>query len=240
MNNSYNEPFWFPGRWVGGFTLIFGPLLLLIGVLLRIQYHFFFPQQLAAFNDNPLLITASYNTFLAGNILMWPAIITLTRQIGLKKPGWALWGGTMVLFGLFARTFHAGIDHFAFQLVRIHDVAQATKTVADAYGAFHIVSAISPLIMFGWIILAIGAYLSGTLGLIRSVTLGLMAVLMIGVLKGSSVVSVIATAGLCIALIPLGVKVLREPPVPGYWVIAARLLFFLCLLVFLFFFGQLG
>ena len=240
MNNSYNEPFWFPGRWVGGFTLMLGPFLLLIGVLLRIQYHFFFPQQLAAFNANPLLITASYSTFLAGNILMWPAIVTLTQQIGVKKPGWAWWGGTMVIFGLFARTFHAGIDHLAFQLVHIHEVEQATKTVADAYGAFHIVSVISPLIMFGWIILAIGAYLSGTLGLIRSVALGLMAMLMIGVLKGSSVVSVIATAGLCIALVPLGVKVLRAPPVPGYRVITIRLLFFICLLIFLFFFGQLG
>src|SRR5262249_16510784 len=71
------ENFWFPGRWVGGVAMILGPILLLSGALLRIQYHFFFPQQLAAFEAHPALMTASYNTFLAGNILMWPAIVTL-------------------------------------------------------------------------------------------------------------------------------------------------------------------
>jgi len=34
----------------------------------------------------------------------------------------------------------------------------------------------------GWIALAIGSYLSGTLGLLRSIRLGLMSALMIGVL----------------------------------------------------------
>jgi hypothetical protein len=58
-----------------------------------------------------------------------------------------------------------------------------------SYGAFHAVSGLSGAIVFGWIILAIGAYLSGTLGRIRSIALALMSALMIGVLKGSSVTS---------------------------------------------------
>lgn len=33
--------FWFPGRWIGGLSLILGPLLLLTAALLRIQFHFF-------------------------------------------------------------------------------------------------------------------------------------------------------------------------------------------------------
>jgi len=37
----------------------------------------------------------------------------------------------------------------------------------------------------GWIALAIGAYLSGTLGLLGSIWLGLMSALMIGVLIGT-------------------------------------------------------
>jgi hypothetical protein len=44
--------FWFPGRWVGGTTMILGPILLFVGVVLRIQFHFFFPQQLAAFKEH--------------------------------------------------------------------------------------------------------------------------------------------------------------------------------------------
>ena len=33
----------FPGRWVGGISLIVGPLLILTGALLRIEFYFFAP-----------------------------------------------------------------------------------------------------------------------------------------------------------------------------------------------------
>jgi hypothetical protein len=89
--------------------------------------------------------------------------------------------------------------------------------VADSYPAFHLFRVISFAIIPGWILLAVGAYRSRTLGPLRSVALGLMAALMSGVLKGSTTVSVVATTGLCVALVPLGVKVLR-----GYAGLAGR------------------
>ena len=135
-----NAGFQFPGHYLGGVSLILGPILLLTGILLRLRFHFFFPNQLAAFRSHPTLITASYSCFLAGNILLWPAIMTLAQIIGVRKPHWALWGGTLVIFGLFARTFHAGVDHLAFQLVRVHGAEVATTTVASSYGAFHVIS----------------------------------------------------------------------------------------------------
>src|SRR3546814_24634 len=150
-------------------------ILLLTGVVLRIQFPFFFPDQLTAYRNNPTLMFASYSAFLAGNILLWPAVITLARYIGIKRPGWAIWGGSFVLFGLFARTFHAGIDHLAFQLVEIQGPQTAISTISASYGAFHIVSVLSGTIMLGWVLLAIGAYLSGSLGLIRAISLSLMA-----------------------------------------------------------------
>jgi hypothetical protein len=232
--------FQFPGRCVGGVSLILGPILLLTGVLLRIQFHFFFPQQLAAFHSHPTLITASYSCFLAGNILLWPAIVTLAQMIGAQKPYWALWGGTLVLFGLFARTFHAGVDQLAFQLVRVHSAEVAARTVASSYGAFHVISTLNPVILFGWMVLAIGAYLSGVLGLSRSVALGSMAALMIGVLKGTTWVSVAATGGLCIALVPLGIQVLREAPTPSGRTVLGWGLTMLLLLAALYFLGQAG
>jgi hypothetical protein len=235
-----SEDFWFPGRWVGGIAMILGPILLLVGALLRIQFHFFFPQQLAAFAEHPTLMVASYSAFLAGNILLWPAIATLARLIGATRPGLALLGGSFVIFGLFARTFHAGIDHLAFQMVRVQSLELATKAVAGSYGEFHIVSTLNPVIFFGWIALAIGAYLSGTLGLFRSIALGLMSALMIGVLKGSSLVSIIAVCGLCIALAPLGVNVLREGPTPSYRTIFSWSVLTVGLVILLFFLGRAG
>lgn len=189
------EDTWFPGRWIGGSSLIVGPLLLLTGILLRLRFHFFFPQQLAAVQEHPTLMFASYSMFLAGIILLWPAVATLAWLIGRSRPGWAMWGGTLAMLGLFARTFHAGVDHLAFQLVHVQGLEVATQAVRDSYGANHIVKTLNPAIMLGWIVLAIGAYRAGTLGLVRSVALGLMACLMMGVLKGSSIVSVIAAGG---------------------------------------------
>lgn len=238
MNKENN--FWFPGRWVGGTTLILAPMLLLAGVLLRIRFPFFFPDQLAAYDMHPKLMFASYSAFLAGNILLWPAVITLARLIGLKKPVWALWGGSFVLFGLFARTFHAGIDHLAFQLVEVQGVESATQAIAGSYGSFHIISVFNGAIMSGWVLLAIGAYLSGTLGLVRAIALALMAALMLGVLKGSSVVSIVAVAGLCIAMCPLGVQVLREDRKLPLRVIFSWYLAVVAAVVLLYFFGQAG
>jgi hypothetical protein len=232
--------YWFPGRWVGGTALIFAPVLLLAGILLRLPYHFFFPQQLAAFHQDPARMTAAYSCFVAGNILLWPAIVTLAQRIGATKPAWAAWGGTLAICGLFARTFHGGVDHLAFQLVRLQGVDAATKTVAASYGAFHIASALNAAIVFGWIVLAIGAYVSGVLGLIRSIGLGLMAALMLGVLKGTSTTSIAAVCGLCAALIPLGFTVLREPPVPPWRAYAMWFALLAVLLPAMFFLGQKG
>lgn len=190
--------------------MILAPVVFLTGILLRIRFNFFFPQQLAAYKSHPELIFTSYSLFLAGNILLWPAIVSLAHLIGQKKPSWAIWGASLVLFGLFARAFHAGADYMAFQIAGTQNVKLATQIVADSYSTFHVAHLLSGTIMFGWIVLAIGAYLSGVLNIYRAIALGLMSILMMGVLKGTSVTSVVAALALCVALVPLGVKLLNQ------------------------------
>ncbi|MFC4591407.1 hypothetical protein [Sphaerisporangium corydalis] len=209
--------FEFPGRWVEGAGLVLGPSLMLAGVLLRADVDGFFPQQLAAVAASPARMTASYSAFVAGNVLLWPAVIALARRVGRTRPVWALWGGVMVLLGLFARTFHAGVNHLAFQLVDVQGAPAAQQVMADTYGAFHIFHTLSAAVFFGWIVLAVGTWRAGVLGIVRSVALGLMAALPIGVLKGTGPMSVVATLGLCVALLPLGVRVLRDGPAPRWW-----------------------
>jgi hypothetical protein len=204
----------FPGRWLGGTALVLGPILLLVGVLLRAGRPFFFPAQLQAYADHPALMTAAYSCFLAGVVLLWPAVIVLAQRIGRVRPMWALWGGAMAVFGLFARVFHAGVDHLAFQLAADRGPEEATRAVADAYGAWHLMSAFSVAIMAGWIVLAVGAVRSRTLGWVRAVSLAATALLPLGVLKGTTPMSIVAVVGLGIALVPLGIQVLREGPVP--------------------------
>lgn len=232
--------YWFPGRWLGGASLVLAPLLLLLGVLLRVRFHFFFPQQLAAFEEHPGLMRASYSAFVLGNVLLWPAIATLARRIGAHSPTWALWGGALAMFGLFARTFHAGVDHLAFQLVSVQNLEQATRAVGDQYGAFYVLNTFNLAILAGWLVLAVGAYRSGTLGLPRSIALALMSALMLGVLKGTSWTSVAATAGLCVALVPLGLEVLRDGPRPSGRSVAAWMLVVILAIVVFAVVGQLG
>ncbi|XRG78929.1 hypothetical protein V5E38_00985 [Rossellomorea sp. GAMAL-10_SWC] len=231
---------WFPGRWLGGISLILGPIFMLMGVILRSKFHFFFPDQLEAYKAHPTLLFLSYSFFIAGNVLLWPAVISLCKLISIKKPNWAIWGGSFAIFGLFARTFHAGVDHLAFQLVRIQGVDSATKVMEQSYGAFHIFHSLSPLIMFGWIILAIGSYRARVLGLIRSIMLGLMSSLPLGVLKGTTPFSIVATTALCIALLPMGISVLKEGPRPSLKKILGSVLLMIVLLVGLFVIGELG
>lgn len=201
-------------RFHGGLALVLGPLFMLAGALLRVGHDFFFPDQLAAFAAEPVLIPVAYGAFLIGNMVLWPGVVLLALRIGETRPGWALWGGMLTVFGLFARAFHAGVDHLAFQLVDLRGVASATSLVGDAYGAYHVMSALNPAIMAGWVVLAFGAWRAGVLGPFRVVALGLMAALPIGVLKGTTAMSVVALAGLAVALVSLGCQELRAAPRP--------------------------
>ncbi len=199
-------------------------LLFLAAALLRIQFHFFYDAQLTAYADHPVLITAAYSCFVLGCLFLWPGIITLVRFIGVKHPALAIWGGMFTILGLIGRVFHGGIDHMAFQLVNVQNLELATKAVSDSYQAFHIVRYLNGWMMAGWVLLAIGACRSGTLGFIRSVALGSMFFLPLGTLKGTRFESAFLILGLCIALVPLGIKVLRDGPPPSQkaiiWAIA--------------------
>lgn len=230
----------FPGRWLGGITMIIGPILLLFGVILRIKYHFFFPDQLEAFIHSPTLLTVSYSAFLTGNILLWPAIITLVNHIGIRCPYLAFWGGVFVVFGLFARTFHAGIDHLAFQIAKTQSIELATNIVADSYGAFHIISTLNLAIMVGWVIIAFGSYRSKVLNIYNSIALGLMSTLPLGVLKGTTNFSLLATGGLCVAFIPFGAKLIKNGPKPSFLLIVQWIFLILFLLSFFYFIGRMG
>ncbi|MEU4516929.1 hypothetical protein AB0G05_46230 [Nonomuraea wenchangensis] len=216
-SSSSSSSFDFPGRWAEAAGLLLGPVLMLAGVLLRAGIDGFFPAQLAAFAADPARMSLSYGAFAAGNVLLWPAVIALVRRVWPAQPRWALWGGALVLLGLFARTFHAGVSHLAFQLVDVQGVRTAQQAVADSYGAFHVFQPLSFAIFFGWIVLAVGTWRARVLGPVRSVALASMSALPLGVLKGTRPMSVVAAVGLCVALVPLGLRVLRDGPAPRWW-----------------------
>ncbi|MEU0832356.1 hypothetical protein [Streptomyces sp. NPDC005969] len=230
----------FPGRWVGGAAMVLAPLLMLTGALLRARFHFFYPDQLAAYAQHPTLMAAAYSLFAAGSVLLWPAVAVVATRIGARSAGWGLWGGLLVISGLFARAFHAGVDHLAFQLVRSQGVESAGQAVSAGYGAFHVFSALNLAIVAGWVVLALGAWRTRVLGPVRAVALGLAAALPLGVLKGTTPLSLVALAGLCGGLVPLGCALLRQGPRPSRAAVLRWVSLSLVTLGLMVLFGQAG
>jgi len=101
-----------------------------------------------------------------------------------------------------------------FEVARMHGAEFASDLVGGTYPTFRIIQPLSAATLIGWIVLPIGAYRSRVLGLIPAVGLALMAVVPIGILKGTQPLSIAGATGLCIAMVPLGIKILREGPRP--------------------------
>jgi hypothetical protein len=115
----------------------------------------------------------------------------------------------------------------AFQMASVLGADQAFTVVSDTYRAFHVFRYLNGSTMLGWPLLAIGAYRAGILGPVRSAALALMFMLPFGTLKGTEIRSV-AIVGLCVALVPLGIRILRDgPPLSRrakFWIIVLTML----------------
>ncbi|MBX9391371.1 hypothetical protein ACFPZ0_24920 [Streptomonospora nanhaiensis] len=75
-------------------------------------------------------MAAAYSAVVAATVLLGPAVVAVAARIGRHHPGLAAWGGTLTLLGLFARAFHAGAGHLAFQLVRSSGPAVPPRATA--------------------------------------------------------------------------------------------------------------
>ncbi|HEY2062244.1 MAG TPA: hypothetical protein VGH57_27980 [Amycolatopsis sp.] len=223
---------WFPGRVIGGAALVAGPLLWWTGLLLRYlglhsgafsaeqlaefsRQPFAAPSQLAAYLENPTLVTAGYACFAAGALLLCPAFATLARIVAPRASALAYWGGTLVILGLFARLYHAGVDQAAFQLAAAQGLDRATEFVLGnyasiSYGPWRVGVVASACQYLGMLLLAIGAFRSGTFGTGRCLILLWSGTLWGGVLKAARLPDLFEYGALALVLVPLGVLVLRD------------------------------
>ncbi|MFI9840418.1 hypothetical protein ACIHFD_25515 [Nonomuraea sp. NPDC051941] len=220
----------FPGRWIGGVTLIVGPVIMCAGYLLRYlstvtaltpQQHawaeaqpFAAYGQLLAYTSAPALLTLSYAVFALGALLLFPAFVALAQQVGGHL---AYWGATLLVIGLFARLYFAGADQTAFQLTEVIGLDQATSAIMKeyvdiSYGPWRVPVWASVGQYAGSLLLAVAAWRSGLFGTARAVMLLLAGGTWMGVLKGASIPDVLVTGLLCVALVPLGARVLRDRP----------------------------
>ncbi|MFI6512485.1 hypothetical protein ACIBCT_33175 [Streptosporangium sp. NPDC050855] len=223
---------WFPGRLVGGAALVLAPPVWSAGLLLRHlapesagftpaqveefgRRPFAAPAQLAAYAESPAVVTAGYACFLLGVILLCPAVVTLARIVAARSPRSAMVGGTLMVGGLLARVYWAGVDQTAFRLAGRLGLEPVTAAVMDtyvdiSYGPWAIVAAAALGLYAGTLVLAVGAFRSGTFGTGRLLLFLWPGTLWTGVLKESSFPDAVAAGALCLVLVPLGVRVLRD------------------------------
>ncbi|MBN6057252.1 hypothetical protein JYK22_35340, partial [Nonomuraea sp. RK-328] len=218
---------YFPGRWIGGVTLVLGPVVMAAGYLLRYlsSTAALTPQQqawaetrpfaaygqLLAYASEPALLTLSYAVFALGALLLFPAFVALAQEVGGRL---AFWGATLLVVGLFARLYFAGADQTAFQLTEVLGLDQATNVIMKeyvdiSYGPWRIPVWASVGQYAGTLLMVVAAWRSRLFGIGRAVMLLLAGGTWMGVLKGASIPDVLVTVLLCVALVPLGVRILR-------------------------------
>jgi hypothetical protein len=200
----------FPGTWISAGSLIISPALFLLGELLRSGAGYRFAEQLSYYADHKALMGTSYGISVLSLMLMWPGVLAVAHLIGHTRPGWSVAGGTLAITGLLVNTFHEGMNLMAFRMVEQLGIEAATGAVAGSYADPYLVYALVFADNLGWIVLAVGAYLSRTLGWVRSLGLFIMCAHVSGLLKGATALGVFYDMGLCAAFIPLGISLLRH------------------------------
>ncbi|MER5646187.1 hypothetical protein [Streptosporangium sp. NPDC002524] len=264
--DTVHRDVWFPGRLIGGVALVAGPIVWFAGLLLRhLVLHsgiftseqlarfgeqpFAAPAQLAAYARDPALVTAGYAAFCAGAVLLLFAIVTFARVIATRCPGLASWGAGLFVLGLFSRLYFTGVEQTLFQLTGPLGLDRTTGLAMDlyvdiSYGPWLVPVLCSAGAYPGTLLLAVGAYRSGTFGLVRCLLVLGWGTLWGGVLKESQLLDVVGAGLACLAFVPLGVRVLRGGPpdartrteragrvpprllgsrFPGLWLLGSRL-----------------
>ena len=198
------------GTWICAASLISSPGLFLLGEALRSGADYPFPGQLSFYADHKGLMSTSYGLSALSLILMWPGVLAIAYLIGRTRRGWSVAGGTLAMTGLLVNAFHEGMNLMAFRMVDQLGADAAIDAVAASYADPFLVYTLVFVDNAGWFVLAVGAYLSRTLGWFRSLGLLVMCAHVSGLLKGATAIGLFYDLGLCAAFIPLGISLVRR------------------------------
>ena len=229
--HRYPDP-WFPGPLIGGVALIAGPALWCLGLLLRyLPAHsdllfgperwadlrdgpFAAPMELAIYESSPGFVLTGFAVFMLGALTLAFAYPALARIVATRSPRLAWWGASLVILGLFARFYWAGVEQAAFVMTEQRGAEATADFVLGSYpvlsyGPWRIVVWCSALHYLGIVLLVIGAYRAQILGLARCAALLWAGAMWGGVLKESHLLDVLSSAAACAILAPIGMNLLR-------------------------------
>ncbi len=200
----------FPGPKLSGVCFVLAPVLLIPAAFLLFPFEQgTLEERQAALAQQPLRAAAGMELFLAGWMLAAIAAIALARLIAHTRPRIGALGGCLALAGIFVSMFFGGVATYELAMSAVPD--RATVAAIEEGAEPPVLILLSGAgIVFGWLVLAFGAYRSRLLGVVPSVALAATALVPAAVLGGYPVLMPVPFLGMAIALIPLGLSLLRS------------------------------
>lgn len=201
----------FPGPRLAGVAFIVAPLAMLVAALALMRFEGAefeeIQQRIAA---EPLRAEIGLNVFVLGWMLTIVCVAALARLIAQRRPLLAAFGGFLAIMGLTVSLVFGGIASFEHGVAKLDDRALAAE-VNTLVGPPAILFALLPGVPLGWALLAVGSWRAGVISPLRAPFVAGPALVPVGAIAGFPVALPIAFAALAIALVPLGVELLRAP-----------------------------
>lgn len=211
--SSHNETLQksFPGPRLAGIACILAPLFLMAGA------YFLHPTDpeatsyILSYRPDASRVGLGLNFFMTGIIFAAFAGVALARLVAEKAPVLASVGGFLVVAWAATSPFFGGVQYVDVPLAGVVDDATA-RSVGEATGFVPIPVLLGTIgLLTGWTTLAIGAWRAGIFGIVRGLGLASMCLVPVAVaFAGQPVVASIAFVGMGIALIPLGIDLVRN------------------------------
>lgn len=210
----------FPGAAVTGACLVAAPLLAVIASVTGIPWYAAkgtaFLQGMA---DHRALAATGFNLVLAAMMLLIIAVVGLAQMVSTEQPHWGRCGGLVTVIGLCGPLFFNGVYFAGYQLAGTTGQGAGANALDQAQMIPRVVMNVSgPALVIGFVVLAVGAAKAGVLSRPAAVALGLTLFIPAGFISGYLVITGVAFAFTSAALVPLGIRVLREhvrEPRPG-------------------------
>lgn len=204
------ELYTFPGNAMTGVCMIAGPILAVVSSASAIgAYHSGGADFARAMTAHPLRAAINMNVDVVAIVLLFFAVMGLAQAIAAVRPRLGRAGGIFTLLGLFGPIFYPGVYFGAFQLATSGNQAAAATVIDRSHVSPTVVHLAAPALVIGFILLAIGAAKGGVLSRPRAWALGVTCLIPAGFISGYIVISALAFAGAVVALVPLGIGILR-------------------------------
>lgn len=201
----------FPGPRVAGVALIIAPLLMVVAAFFLMEFEGGTPEELMTRRaEQPLRSELGANVIILGWATMTIALFALARLVAARKPTLATVGALLAFAGICVSLVFSGIASIEHGLSLMDDRAVALQANEVVMPPLVLVFML-PGVILGWPILAIGAWRAGVLGPARAVALAGTAGLPIGPILGFAAALPVVFLLNAIALVPLGIDILRAP-----------------------------